>query len=58
MNPDTALLETPRSTRLHIGIFARRNIGKSSLLNAIADQYVSICRHCFSHAGHYHGSCK
>lgn len=42
MNPDTALLETPRSTRLHIGIFGRRNIGKSSLLNAITDQYVAI----------------
>lgn len=34
--------QTPRSNRLHIGIFGRRNVGKSSLLNAIARQRVSI----------------
>ena len=33
---------TPRSLRLHIGIFGRRNVGKSSLLNAITKQHVSI----------------
>ena len=33
---------TPRSLRLHIGIFGRRNVGKSSLLNAITRQRVSI----------------
>jgi small GTP-binding protein len=33
---------TPRSLRLHIGIFGRRNVGKSSLLNAITRQAVSI----------------
>jgi [FeFe] hydrogenase H-cluster maturation GTPase HydF len=33
---------TPRSLRLHIGIFGRRNTGKSSLLNAITRQHVSI----------------
>jgi [FeFe] hydrogenase H-cluster maturation GTPase HydF len=33
---------TPRSLRLHIGIFGRRNVGKSSLLNAITRQQVSI----------------
>jgi [FeFe] hydrogenase H-cluster maturation GTPase HydF len=33
---------TPRSLRLHIGIFGRRNVGKSSLLNAITRQEVSI----------------
>ncbi len=33
---------TPRSMRLHIGIFGRRNVGKSSLLNAITRQEVSI----------------
>ncbi len=33
---------TPRSLRLHIGIFGRRNVGKSSLLNAITRQDVSI----------------
>jgi [FeFe] hydrogenase H-cluster maturation GTPase HydF len=32
----------PRSFRLHIGIFGRRNVGKSSLLNAITRQEVSI----------------
>jgi len=35
-------LSTPKSLRLHIGIFGRRNAGKSSLLNAIARQDVSI----------------
>jgi [FeFe] hydrogenase H-cluster maturation GTPase HydF len=33
---------TPKSMRLHIGIFGRRNVGKSSLLNAITRQQVSI----------------
>lgn len=33
---------TPKSLRLHIGIFGRRNVGKSSLLNAITQQQVSI----------------
>jgi [FeFe] hydrogenase H-cluster maturation GTPase HydF len=33
---------TPRSLRLHIGIFGRRNVGKSSLLNAVTRQNVSI----------------
>ncbi len=33
---------TPRSLRLHIGIFGRRNVGKSSLLNAITRQQVAI----------------
>jgi small GTP-binding protein len=33
---------TPRSLRLHIGMFGRRNVGKSSLLNAITRQHVSI----------------
>jgi [FeFe] hydrogenase H-cluster maturation GTPase HydF len=32
----------PRGMRLHIGIFGRRNVGKSSLLNAITRQQVSI----------------
>ena len=33
---------TPKGMRLHIGIFGRRNVGKSSLLNAITKQEVSI----------------
>ena len=32
----------PKSFRLHIGIFGRRNAGKSSLLNALTRQNVSI----------------
>lgn len=34
--------KTPKGYRLHIGIFGRRNVGKSSLLNAITRQQVSI----------------
>lgn len=37
-----SLLEAPKGMRLHIGIFGRRNVGKSSLLNAITRQNVSI----------------
>ncbi len=34
--------EAPKGMRLHIGIFGRRNVGKSSVLNAITRQPVSI----------------
>ncbi len=33
---------TPKGFRLHIGLFGRRNAGKSSLLNAMTRQQVSI----------------
>ena len=35
-------MQTPDSMRIAIGIFGRTNSGKSSLLNAIADQNFSI----------------
>jgi [FeFe] hydrogenase H-cluster maturation GTPase HydF len=41
-------METPRGMRLHIALFGRRNVGKSSLLNAITRQDVSIVS---EHAG-------
>lgn len=35
-------MNTPRGFRLHIGLFGRRNVGKSSVLNMITRQQVSI----------------
>ena len=35
-------MKAPKSFRLHIGIFGRRNTGKSSLLNILTGQEVSI----------------
>ncbi len=34
--------KTPKGLRLHIGIYGRRNVGKSSLLNAVTGQDVAI----------------
>jgi len=36
------MITAPKGLRLHIGFFGRRNVGKSSLLNAITRQQVSI----------------
>lgn len=36
------MIKTPKSLRLHIGIFGKTNVGKSSFLNAITNQEVSI----------------
>lgn len=33
---------TPRANRLHIGIFGKRNSGKSSLINALTGQDISV----------------
>jgi [FeFe] hydrogenase H-cluster maturation GTPase HydF len=36
------IASAPKGLRLHIGLFGRRNVGKSSLLNTITRQQVSI----------------
>ncbi|MDI9400693.1 MAG: [FeFe] hydrogenase H-cluster maturation GTPase HydF [Limisphaerales bacterium] len=35
-------MKTPKTFRLHIGIFGRRNVGKSSLLNCLTRQQTAI----------------
>ena len=37
-----SLNSTPSGERIHIGIFGKRNAGKSSLINAITSQDLSI----------------
>lgn len=36
------LNNTPKSDRIHIGIFGRRNAGKSSIINAITSQNLAV----------------
>jgi len=38
----SSLNETPQGERLHIGIFGKRNAGKSSLLNSLANQDAAL----------------
>ena len=37
-----SLNATPASERIHIGIFGKRNAGKSSLINALTGQNLAI----------------
>lgn len=37
-----SLQDTPRSNRLHIGIYGKRNTGKSSLINALTNQNIAL----------------
>ena len=37
-----SLNSTPRSNRVHIALFGKRNAGKSSVINAITDQEIAI----------------
>ncbi len=37
-----SLNKTPRASRTHIAIFGRRNVGKSSVINALTNQTISL----------------
>lgn len=37
-----SLNSTPQSARVHIGLFGKRNAGKSSIINAISNQNIAI----------------
>lgn len=34
--------QTPKGMRVHIGIFGRRNAGKSSVINALTKQNIAL----------------
>ena len=37
-----SIQDTPRASRLHVGLFGNRNAGKSSLINALTGQSISL----------------
>lgn len=37
-----SLMDTPRANRLHIGLYGKRNSGKSSLINALTGQDIAL----------------
>jgi predicted GTPase len=48
------MFNTPKANILHISIFGKRNAGKSSLINALTNQSISVASET---AGDYYRSC-
>lgn len=40
-----SLQDTPRASRLHIGIYGKRNSGKSTLINALTNGQIAVVSH-------------